>query len=383
MKCKKGYKLKDGKCVKTNPRSKNNKTNSNTLWIIVTIFGILIIAGIVFYGGKAGWFRSLTVVEDTDLINYLNLPETISTTCSLSISPNSIWVGDRTTGTIVDGKNKLCHVYVLQDGDWLSAYQGYTDSNGVLTDTRTMNLPGDYIFRAICDLNEDNRVDTGDCLTNQADLTVIPRPDEGICTETDGGNVINVPGITTFDGMGYMDVCVATDSRVVHEYWCEGDTLQEGNFMCPTGSTCFQTRSGAYCLAPHIWNVGDVVSSESGSGTMPESGGVGFEFHDLMDFEVVLGGERRLGAKIYTNWNYVDPDMCFGMVQQEGMEWMFTDSDSVEWHVVDLFPQAHSVDLCPLNWDGTNLWFLDFWKTQNILGCDITYNWDVEIYVCE
>ncbi len=131
------------------------------------------------------------------------------------------------------------------------------------------------------------------------------------------------------------------------------------------------------------WDVGDVVSSESGSGAMPASGGLGFEFHDLINFEVVPGGPRRLGARIYTIFDYVDQDMCYGMVQQEGMEWMFTDSDSVEWHVVDGFPQAHSVNLCPLNWNGINLWFLDFWKTQNIVGCEILYEWNVEIYVCE
>ena len=177
MKCKKGYKKSGDKCVKRNSHSKKNKPfNWDALWIIVTIFGIVIMAGIFFWGGSQGWFTSLTVIGDTDLISFLNMPETISPTCSLSISPNSIWAGDRTTGTIVDGKNKLCHVYVLNGGTWLKAFEGYTDSNGVLTNTRTMNLPGDYIFRAVCDLNNNNRVDTSDCLTNQAELTVIPRP---------------------------------------------------------------------------------------------------------------------------------------------------------------------------------------------------------------
>lgn len=195
MKCKKGYKKSGDKCVKTNPHSKRkNKINFDALWIFVTIFGILIIAGLVFWGGSQGWFKSLTVIEDTDLISFLNNPETISQTCSLSITPNSIWVGDRTTGTIVDGKNKLCHVYVLQGGDWLSAYQGYTDSNGVLTNTRTMNFPGDYIFRAICDLNDNNRVDTSDCLTNQAELTVIPRPDDEAPEPDEGFEVGDVVG---------------------------------------------------------------------------------------------------------------------------------------------------------------------------------------------
>jgi len=43
-----------------------------------------------------------------------------------------------------------------------------------------------------------------DCLTNPDELVVLPLPDDGSCSETDGGNVRTTPGITTSDGIGYM-----------------------------------------------------------------------------------------------------------------------------------------------------------------------------------
>lgn len=312
MKCKTGYKKSGDKCVKTSRKSssRKNKINFDALWIFVTIFGIIVLAGIFFYGGSKGWFKSLTIVDDAELITLLNMPETASS-CSLSISPNSIWAGDRTTGTIVDGKNKLCHVYVYQGGSWLSAYQGYTDSNGVLINTRTMNFPGNFIFRAVCDINEDNRVDTGDCLTNKASLTVIPRSDDpsllgtcqdvcssegyadgwnslfedghdcsmsgstfieyGIpgeeplfrcccdnlpddegdpapaCTDSDGGQDRYTPGHVTTDSGSAYDVC-EYDNLGVIEYYCDDLLgLQGASLPCDIGQSCISTRSGGYC----------------------------------------------------------------------------------------------------------------------------------------
>ncbi len=334
MKCKKGYKKSGDKCVKTKSRSKKNKINLDALWIFVTIFGILIIAGLVFYGGKAGWFKSLTVIEDTDLISFLNEPEVISTTCSLSISPNSIWVGDRTTGTIVDGKNKLCHVYVLQGGDWLSAYQGYTDINGVLTNTRTMNLPGDYIFRAICDLNNNNRVDTSDCLTNQAELTVIPRPD-------------------------------APDDAPD-----DAPEPEDG------------------------WEVGDIIGSGGGSGLT--TGDSVYEIISLTpgDNPCTLG--IRINAE-WNHWSdglypMIDGE-CFNPNVQDwqSLYWSFQDSTALRWSDVMEAPPVKtlSADICPAYYtvDGTP-WQIQMQPAFDDAdfpppGCQVGYSYDYEIYNCE
>jgi len=180
MKCKRGYSKEKGKCVKNKTYFNNkNSINWDSMWIFVTIFGILLMAGIFFYGGNQGWFKSLTVIEDTDLISYLDTPNhEIDYSCSLALSPGSIYVGDRTTGTIVDGKNSFCQVFANDGTQWLKVYEGYADANGVLVNTRTINTVGSYVFRAICDLNNNNRVDLEDCLTNPAELEVLPRPDD-------------------------------------------------------------------------------------------------------------------------------------------------------------------------------------------------------------
>jgi len=179
-KCKRGSKKVGGKCVKNKVYfNKKNSINWDSMWIFVSIFGILLIAGIFFYGGNQGWFKSLSIIEDTDIVNYLENPNhAIDTSCSLALSPGSIYVGDRTTGTIVDGKNSFCQVFANDGIQWLKVYEGYTDANGVLVNTRTVSTVGSYVFRAICDLNNNNRVDLDDCLTNPANLEVLPRPDD-------------------------------------------------------------------------------------------------------------------------------------------------------------------------------------------------------------
>ena len=243
------------------------------VWIIIVLLVILIL-------NQKGFIN----LDIPFIPGAIVSPELTPTgTCSLSLNKYFIDAGDTVRGTIYDGPLASCIVSArLNAGAWTNIGTYRLDSNGEFYYELPVNIPGTYEILAIC-------TDTAgvSCRTNTEILTV--RGGDLRCTETDGGNVITVPGITTFDGLGYMDACVATDERLVHEYWCEGDILHQDNFMCDLGSICFATRSGGYCQASVVWNVGDVVSSESGSGVMPETGGVGFEFHDLMDFEVVPG----------------------------------------------------------------------------------------------
>ena len=381
MKCKKGYKKLDGKCKKTNPRSNKNKLNIDNLWIIITIFGILVIAGIFFYGGKAGWFKSLSVIDDTNLISFLNMPETISPTCSLSFSPNSIWAGDRTTGTIVDGKNKLCHVYVLQDGNWLSVYQGYTDSNGVLINTRTIHLPGDYIFRAVCDLNDNNRVDTSDCLTNQADLTVIPRPDEPDeppFDEPDGYDVGDVVGSSsssgTFGGMGGFLIPIDL-SGVQTGGPCRlgARILTEWDYAL-SQTTEAVTRGfsdGTDCLSNYISEIVIISGFTEGVDYIINNGCIDWS---------PIGGEPSPGSTYNVIYKYSGCDALQG---REGIIWEFYDSSGLTWTRTDISPVALGNLLCPLNWDGTTEWQFGFKKILGLPDCQIQYSYNLEIFVCE
>lgn len=180
MKCKKGYKLKDGKCKKNkNVVATLFSSSSNYGWIF-WLLGILIIVGVFWYGGTHDWFKgiysqSYSVVEG-DINNFLS--GTASGTCTLDLTPNSIFEGDRVTGTLTDGANTLCYVLANDGSGWRIVYQGTTDSNGLLIDTRNIDIVGNFVFRAICDRNHNNQMDTLDCLTNQESLIVYERPVE-------------------------------------------------------------------------------------------------------------------------------------------------------------------------------------------------------------
>ena len=380
MKCKRGYGKEKGKCVKNKTYfNKKNSVNWDAMWIIVTVFGMVILGSVLFYGGGQGWFKSLTVIENTDLISYLDTPNhQIDYSCSLDISPGSIYVGDRTTGTIVGGPNSLCQVFANDGTQWLKIYEGYTDANGVLVDTRNINTVGSFTFRAICDLNDNNRVDMDDCLTNPEELNVLPLPDDGSCSETDGGNVRTTPGITTSDGIGYMDYCLDF-GEAVHEYWCDGGELMEENYACNLGDVCIDTRSGGYCSTPEVsYEVGDNVGSgASGSGTA--------EFGDDDSINVITmdwttGGDYVLGAKITRSWDYVGED-CYGP-EQYPMEWTFYDSNGMAWQEYDYLPVSNVVDyVCPVTYHEDAPW--KFVVTTGIQACGVEYSWNVQPYICE
>jgi hypothetical protein len=312
-KCKRGYKRIDGKCVSNSSYfGKKNSINWNAMWIFITIFGILLIVGTIFYGGNKGWFKSLTVIEDTDLISYLNTPEeVIDSSCSLAFSPNSIYVGDRTTGTIIDGKNSFCQVFANDGIQWVKVFEGYTNEDGVLVNTRNINTVGDFIFRAICDRNNNNRVDIDDCLTNQADLSVIPKNPEPEPT-------------------------------------------------------------------PEGYEVGDVVGGGSESGII--SGTSDSWQFDLSD--VAVGGSCYLGVRLNTQWDYAN-NKCSGIQGAEGLIWAFSDSSGIVYQNMEISPQSNSIELCPLNWDGTHQWKLEIEKLIGLPECQMSYAWDAEIFVCE
>lgn len=350
-----------------------NQTNWTPIIMIVFVIAFIVLA-------QKGFFKPQTVVQLNQTIiekleNPVNLP---GVSCSLSLDKRTIIAGDLVTATITDGKNTYCEGYgkMVGTNDWRRVEEGYTDITGRAVYSENFYVVGDFIWAAICDSNGNGFLDTNDCVTNYAYLTVNPAP-VGDCTDSDGKNKMT-PGYVTDSGLYYYDNC---EGNSVREYGCLDGHVTNWLLPCDLGYICYETRGGDYCKLDEGYEVGDIIGGHSDSGTMPSSGGLGYEFHDLLG--VTLGGTHHLGARISTNWDYVDQSKCYGYVIQEGLEWIFMDSDSVEWQVIDNTPQSHSVTLCPLNWDGSNLWYLEFFRTQNIPGCDITYEWEVEIYVCD
>jgi len=380
MKCKKGYHKKDGKCVKASNSPKKLKINPNTQWIIIAVFGILIIAGIFFYGGNAGWFSSLsitgdiTTVGDTTLVSYLNTPEVSTPDCSLSFSPNSIYEGDRTTGTIIDGKNSLCKVFAFDGTDWLEVYEGTTDASGVLVSTRNIDIVGDFSFRAVCDSNNNGGFDIEDCLTNREELTVIPRAPVSSCVDSDDKDKYT-PGWVTSDIGIFYDECVGEDS--VTEFWCDGGIVTGTLLACDEGYECFATRSGGYCMISS-GEVGDNVgsgSSGSGSAEWGDDDSI-----NVITMDWTTGGSFILGAKITRSWDYVGDD-CYGP-EQFPMEWTLYDSNGMAWQAYDYLPVSNIVDyVCPVTYHEDAPW--KFVVTTGIQACPVEYSWNVQPYICE
>ena len=166
-----------------------SKKSDKTFYISIAIFfGLVLIAGAIFYGARQGWFKSssTTIIDSskssltTNTLNqFLNQQtETDINACSLSLSDYEICLGDEVTGTIRDGNNNLCWLFV-NDGTWKFLFNDLTTSNGLLSRTENINVLGTFRFRAICDMNDNIIIDINDCLTNYKDLRVINCDDNG------------------------------------------------------------------------------------------------------------------------------------------------------------------------------------------------------------
>lgn len=163
---------------------------------------------------------------------------------------------------------------------------------------------------------------------------------------------------------------------------CDADAqCKVSNIVALTVNPCTTTTIPPTTTTIPGWHVGDVVGSESGSGSVTGTQGL-TGYIDLSSIE--LGGDCYLGARIHTSWDYESLGACYndGGIPQ-GFEWVFVDSSNIKWSYADASPQAHNVELCPLNWDGKTAWKLSAWPFYDIPGCVIDYSYSIEVFVCE
>jgi len=125
---------------------------------------------------------------------------------------------------------------------------------------------------------------------------------------------------------------------------------------------------------------GDIVGGGGEDGTLGD--GVGGQSWTLDMSGYNEGTGCRVGAKIWTDWSYVNEDACMGHVAQEGIEWNFFDSENIKWQSIDHTPQSHYIELCPLVWDGSTQWKFEMWRMWQVPGCEIDYSWTVQAYLC-
>lgn len=311
-KCKTGYVKQGKRCVRKRSVDRVPKTN-NYSYIIYTIIGIMAL-GAFIYGGTHDWFKgNLSVINNQDIDTFLNQNPTSPSQCSLDLNPNSIYAGDRTTGIVVDGANTHCYVIANDGTGWVIVYEGDTDADGFLVDTRNVDSVGVWTFRAICDSNHNGDMDTSDCITNKETLNVIARPDDS-------------------------------------------DDPDD---------------------APDTPEVGDNVGSGSAGGG---NGNFGDDIETSITMPWTTGGPYVLGAKITRSWDYVDNE-CIGP-EQYPMEWTLYDSNGMAWQKYDYLPVHNIVDtVCPVTYHEDAPW--KFVVSVGIQACEVTYNWNVQPYICE
>jgi len=352
------------------------KDNTQMYWIIGVI-AIIVLA----YGGSQGWFKSsLTIAGDT--INQLEQPRTQipGETCSISITPSIANSGDLITGTITASPRVFCETYAKYEGVWQKIWEGNTDINGRVTDSENIFLTGDFIFKAIC----------GSCITNEDNLKINPLPST-TCIDSDGKNKL-VAGHVTFDGLSYYDACIGNS---VNEFFCNGDVMANEIIPCDIGYSCFETRSGGYCLLDDVGhNVGDIVNSGSGSGTSTGDGDVEMISLSEGDNPCTLG--IRINAR-WDSWNdnnypAVDGE-CFNPNYQDWQQlyWSFQDSTALRWSDVTFPPPPKALyeDICPAIWTTSGTpWQIQIHPAYDSLdfpppGCEVSYSYDWEVYNCE
>ena len=144
--------------------------------MIITM-GLLAIIGLLGYG-----VYSLITIDfspDTADVN-INIEQILEgtseeklSTCTLDFSKNLVCQDEEFIGTLKDGSNTDCHIFVNDGTGWKLVYQGKTSATGTWSEAKTVNPIGVYDFRAICDMNKDGMLSLGDCLTNQERLEVI------------------------------------------------------------------------------------------------------------------------------------------------------------------------------------------------------------------
>ncbi len=136
---------------------------NNNIGIFIGI--AIVIAAIILSQTLKQSSDKTTIITNTTIIEILKYaPSTGS--CSASVTPTTIYVGEVVTGTVTNGANTRCEVYLGVGDDWVLFGEGTTNNLGFLTMTGNPTAPGIFTFRAIC----------GSCVTNIVTLTVNAMP---------------------------------------------------------------------------------------------------------------------------------------------------------------------------------------------------------------
>lgn len=139
------------------------------------------------------------------------------------------------------------------------------------------------------------------------------------------------------------------------------------------------------CTPDPDYDAGDNVGGIDGDNNM--GSGINevvtpIDLGDLPPFEDE--GEFGLRATIQTSWDYNTPEECMDIQSGEGMIFSLYDSLGLAWTRTDVQPVALGDDTgCVLQWDGINEWYFKAEKIKHDFDCQIYYEYDVDVYICE
>lgn len=233
------------------------KKGSNTLLIILVLGGILI------FGGTQGWFKSITnsTVNNNQIPNPSNVQNQFSSYQNgLWFSPTTICVGGSSTGNIdTNIPNGKCTIFINNNGVWNVMKSITLNANGGYSESQTVNVAGTATFNAVCCDSQQN------CkISNQASLTVndcsTPAPSStppaGGCSDSDRFDDSDLqPTIfgycqSSVTTTGIEDVCASLTS--VSEKYCGTDnTCKSQTISCLPGWQCIEGQ----CRIPRCVDV--------------------------------------------------------------------------------------------------------------------------------
>jgi len=211
----------------------------------------------------------------------------------LDIVPEVICVGDSTMGSVMTNlpAGSHCAIFVNAGAGWQFVYTANLDANGDARESRVMNTAGVLTLEALCYDHDGNgkisnthmlvvnvcdgggsggdegsdegggalvcnanvppfsdsacaaRVcSSGTCKYYPAEAAITAHCGCATCSDTDGGNNVNVVGTCNDGRTSITDNC--QDTTYVNENWCSSDTgtCMGASMVCPRGTYCLAGR---------------------------------------------------------------------------------------------------------------------------------------------
>lgn len=166
-------------------RSKSFMSKINPWHVII---GIVIISLLLLAIFKPEFFDFLS---DDGLNVSDGLLDSSRFDCDLDFNKNIICSGDMLTGTVIDGKDNFCILFVNDGTGWRAVWTGNTNNLGIWTDTQPIFAIGSFEFKAVCDVDGDGAFSSVDCLTNSESLIVNACDDSPTPSGWEEGDVVS------------------------------------------------------------------------------------------------------------------------------------------------------------------------------------------------